>query len=309
MALDFLPRCHGLAAAELVGLAALAWFLRTRTRSPGWIQPLLLALTLSELAMFGLGLNPAIDPEIHRKEPPVIARLRGALSRGGRALGLGEELPPNVLMRFGLGDVRNYDSVELASSLGWFAPLYPDCEKGATSRSEITWERVHRALERLTESGVVAVVSATEPEKGAFEQVERVGLVWVAWLDARPWASSESPRTDLTVCRGDGFARLKIKSEAPDRLVVRETWDAGWTAFLDGAPVVLQPKWGVFMNIEIPRGEHELILKYDPTEWRIGLISSLGSSVLLILVLTGIRLFWIPGITKAGGLDGSEPPG
>ncbi len=54
----------------------------------------------------------------------MIARLRQGLPPDGRALGLGEELPPNVLMRFGLSDVRNYDSVELASSLAWFEPLY-----------------------------------------------------------------------------------------------------------------------------------------------------------------------------------------
>ncbi len=307
-ALDFLPTCHGLAALELVGLAAAATFLRKRSRSPGWIQPVLLALTLSELAVVGLGLNPAIEPEIHRKIPPVIARLRQAQSRGGRALGLGEELPPNVLMRFGLGDVRNYDSVELARSLRWFAPLYPGGEKNATSRSEITWERALKQRQRLIESGVVAVVSAGEPPEGSFEQVERVGRVWVAWLGGKPWVTSESPQTVLTVFRDDGFAQLKIKSLEPEHLVVRETWDPGWTAFLDGAPVFLQPKWGIFLDIEIPRGQHELILKYDPLELKVGLFATVGSSVLLILVLTGIRLFRIPGITSEGGLDGSEPP-
>ena len=64
-----------------------------------------------------MGLNPAIAAEVHAFEPPVIARLRQRLPPGGRALGLGEELPPNVLMRFGLADIRNYDSVELAASL------------------------------------------------------------------------------------------------------------------------------------------------------------------------------------------------
>ncbi len=97
----------------------------------------------------GLGLNPAISPELHRFEPPVIARLRAELPPGMRAIGLGEELPPNVLMRFGLDDVRNYDSVELARSMDWFAPLSDDASGTWTSRSELNWAGVIRSRDRL----------------------------------------------------------------------------------------------------------------------------------------------------------------
>ena len=95
----------------------------------------------------------------------------------------------------------------------------------------------------------------------------------------------------------------------PITLTVRETWDPGWKALLDGQPVKIQRKSTVFLNIEIPAGQHELILKYDPIEVRLGIAVSFCSLVLVILVLTGIRLFWIPGITTAKGLDGPEPSG
>ena len=52
-----------------------------------------------------------------------------------------------------------------------------------------------------------------------------------------------------------------------------------------------------------------MILKYDPPELKVGLAISLLSCIFLILVLTGIRMFWIPGITTRGGLDGAEPAG
>ena len=35
----------------------------------------------------------------------------------------GAELPPNVLMRYGLRDARNYDSVETRRNLDWLRPL------------------------------------------------------------------------------------------------------------------------------------------------------------------------------------------
>ena len=130
-----------------------------------------------------MGLNPAIDPAIHRFEPPVVTRLCSVLEPGERALGIGEELPPNVLMRFGLGDPRNYDSVELSRNLQWFAPLFEPGSESLTSRSQITWESVHRARDRLEDACVKAVVGASPPPAGLFARAERIGDVWIAWLD------------------------------------------------------------------------------------------------------------------------------
>jgi hypothetical protein len=165
------------------------------------------------------------------------------------------------------------------------------------------------ARERLIESGVGAVVAAAPPPQGAFERVERVGRVWIAWQRGKPWASSAASGTRLDVKKDHGWARILIDAEVADRLTVRETWDPGWKALLDGQTVEVQPKSRVFLNIEVPSGQHELILSYDPGEVRLGLAVSSCSLLLLILVLTGNRLFWIPGITMARGLDGAEPPG
>jgi hypothetical protein len=304
---SLLPRYHALAAVELLVLAALAAPLRRRHRCPAWVRPAMLGLTLCELTGVFFGLNPSIDRRAHEYEPPVVARLRRGMPPGGRAIGLGQELPPNALMRFGLADVRNYDSVELARSLQWFAPLYQPGGSALSSRSEITWERVAAARERLCDSGLCAVVAATPPPDGVFDRVEKVSQVWIAWLDGRPWADSEAPGTRLNARRNCGFASLEIDAGAPEEVTLRETWDPGWTALLDGKPIEIEPKLGVFLNFHVPSGRHTLILKYDPLEVRLGLAVSICSLVLLILVLTGIRLFWIPGITMAKGLDGLKP--
>jgi hypothetical protein len=63
------------------------------------------------------------------------------------------------------------------------------------------------------------------------------------------------------------------------------------------------------MQVDFQSGEHELVLRYDPTEVKAGLALSLLSFIILILVLTGIRMFRIPGITTRGGLDAAEPAG
>jgi hypothetical protein len=308
LALRFIPRYHAAVAIELTLLAGLAVLVRRLGRCPCAIQPAMIGLTLFDLAVLGYGLNPAIDRGVHDYEPPVIARLRQRLRPASRSLGIGEELPPNVLMRFGLSDVRNYDSVELASSLEWLGPLYAPANEPRSSRSAITWETAAAARERLVCSGVDAIVAAAPPPSAAFHHFERAGSVWIAWLGAQAWATAESPRTRVEYLRDHGWARLIVDAPADDRVVMRETWDPGWKASLDGASLLLERKWGVFMTVKVPAGRHELILKYDPSEVRLGLAVSIFSGVGLILVLTGNRMFWIPGITTRGGLDGAWPP-
>jgi hypothetical protein len=194
-------------------------------------------------------------------------------------------------MRFGLADVRNYDSVELASSLAWLAPLYLTASAGPSSRSEISWDSVAAARDRLVRSGVGAIVAAVPPPAAAVDRFEQVGRVWIAWLDHDPWATVCSPRSQLDVRRDHGWARLIVNAPAHDRVVMRESWDPGWTALLDGKPAALQPEWGVFLAVDVPPGRHELILKYEPAEVRLGLAVSVAALVGSILVLTGIRLF------------------
>ena len=87
-ALAFLPRYYGLAACELLALAVLA--LLSARQGPGLaskLPALLIGLTLIELACFGMGMNPAITPEIQRFVPPLITRLRHRLEPGERRAG------------------------------------------------------------------------------------------------------------------------------------------------------------------------------------------------------------------------------
>jgi len=284
----FLPQYYGLMAGQLLVLTALAALVCKVRSTPGWVRPALVGLTLVDLASFGFGLNPAIDASIHRFEPQVVARLRQELPPGARALGLGEELAPNTLMRFGLSDPRNYDSVELARSLSWLVPLYKPGASALTSRREVDWSGVARARDRLCESGVGAIVARARPPTDEFARTERVGRVWIAWLEARPWADSATPKARIAFAKNHGKAEIVIDSPARAEVVVRETWDPGWQARVDGKPVILRQKWGVFLGLDVDKGYHNIVLEYNPIEVRSGLTVSICSAVLVILVLTGI---------------------
>jgi hypothetical protein len=200
-------------------------------------------------------------------------------------------------MRFGLSDPRNYDSVELARNLAWLEPIYEPSGSVRTSRSTITWESAIRGLDRLRDSGVGAIVGATAPPAGTFDRVEKSGRVWIAWLDARPWAGTGSEADEVHWCRHHGRAVIRLGADAPRRVTVRETWDPGWRARLDGRPLDLAPGPGPFLSFQTPGGEHQITLNYDPAEVRIGAMISASALAVAILILTRIRPFWIPGIT------------
>jgi hypothetical protein len=290
-ALAFIPRYYGLAACELLLLVGLAWAQRRGILRSSRLASIVFCLTLAELGGFGIGLNPAIEPGIQQFEPPVIAMLRAGLGPGQRALGIGQELPPNVLMRFGLDDPRNYDSVELATSLKWLEPLYEPGPEALSSRREITWEGVHRARGRLEQSCVAAVVGATPPPAAWFPRVDRAGDVWIVWLAPARWASA-GPTTSVTVKeRQPGAARVLVRGAHADQLVLRESWVPGWKAWIDGTPVPVGLYPGAFLQINIQAGEHSVAIAYHPMEVFYGLLGSAVGAIGVILALTGVPQF------------------
>jgi hypothetical protein len=295
LTLAFVPRYLVVAGGHLLGLVTLAALGRRGLLGGRQLRPALLGLTLVDLLGFGFGLNPAIAAADDRPETPVIAYLRREVGPAGRILGLGQELPPNTLMRYGLADARNYDSIELARSLDWFAPLYvsrPGPRAPArTSRREITWDGVLRNRERLGDASVRAVVGPTPPPPGSFARVDRAGDAWIARLDAAPLASAATQRGPLEMIRDHDIIRIHLNCASNDRIVIRETFDPPWRAEVDGAAVAVVPHRGAFLAVPVAAGRHSLVLRYDPPEVRLALAASLSALAAMVFALTGFYPF------------------
>ena len=288
-ALDHLPRQFRLTAAELAALAALAALARRGAVPWPAAKGALLGLTVVELVGFGYGLNPAIDPGDDRPVPAAVARLRQLAGRSGRVIGLGEELPPNVAMRYGLADARNYDSVELTHNLDWFEPLYEPGGDARTSRRTTTWAGVLRARDRLREAGVGAVVAATPPPAIPGLRAERLGPVWVARLDAEPVVAAASVGAPVRATLDDGRVEVVMQCDDETTLIVRQTFDPGWRAEVDGRPAAVAPHRGAFLSVRVPAGSHRVTLAYDPPEVRAACAASLVALAVTVFALTGFR--------------------
>ena len=289
--LAFVPRYLGLAGAQGLILAALLRAFRRGAIGANAARTVLLGLTMFDLLGFGHGLNPAIPPGDDRPSTPVIEALRREVGRSGRIIGLGAELPPNTLMRYGLADARNYDSVELSRSLDWLAPLYDPEVREKTSRREISWARVLQAREPLRQAAVRAVVSPTPPPASGFERSEKVGSVWVAWLEARPIVEIVGDGS-LDASRAiHGRIEATIEGRADSRLIVRETFDPGWRAEIDGIAAPVEAYLGTFQAVDVPPGTHQVVLVYDPIEVRIASLVSLAAIFGVVFALTDFGNF------------------
>jgi hypothetical protein len=98
----------------------------------------------------------------------------------------------------------------------------------------------------------------------------------------------------------DASAQIQIKSYKPNELVYTSKSNSnqlavfsemyyknGWNAYIDGN---LTPHFRanyVLRAMEIPKGEHEIIFKFEPNETMLVAISSI-SSILLILIVFGV---------------------
>jgi hypothetical protein len=270
--LSFVPRYALKAAAHLAFLAALAEVLRRGRTRPGAARTVLVGVVLADLFAFGFGLNPAIHRGDDRPEPELIAYLRREAPPPARILALGAELPPNTAMRYGLADVRNYDSIESARNLAFFAPLY-EPGPSRTSRRAITWQGVARAIIRLRDADVAAVIGPTPPPGGLFDRVDRVGSVWVGRLDGRPRAAMSSV---------NGLVHVRLAQRALNEPRIAITYDPGWRATIDDRPAAVRPDaTGAFLSVAIPAGARRLTLRYDPPEVRASLVLSLLSLIVL----------------------------
>jgi hypothetical protein len=313
-AVGFVPLYLTFAGGQMLAMAWLLGRVRGGGGDPWQARGGLLAITLVDLFVYGFGLNPAIPPDEDRPVPAIIAELERTLGRRGRVLGLGEELPPNVLMRYGLLDPRNYDSVELSRSLSWFEPLYDPAVPARTSRREVTWEHVASARDRLAEASVAAIVSPTPPPPGLGE-TRRVGSVWLTRLPAEPLVSLEPPGNVERWEVGDGWVAAEVVAEGPGRLIARETFDAGWRVEVDGRPGRVEAYRDTFLSVAVSGGRHQIFFIYDPFFVKFGWWTSAIAALATVFTLTGFGLFRFTRIVvhrlgriQAVGLESDASP-
>ncbi|MEO0649118.1 MAG: YfhO family protein [Planctomycetota bacterium] len=68
-----------------------------------------------------------------------------------------------------------------------------------------------------------------------------------------------------------GRVGARVESEAPELLVLTETWDPGWRAAVDGEPVPVARVDHALCGVWLQPGSHAVEFRYAPRSWRVGL--------------------------------------
>ena len=96
----------------------------------------------------------------------------------------------------------------------------------------------------------------------------------------------------------DCEVRLKVSSDEPALLFMSDTWYPGWRARVDGVERAIMRANYAFRAVAVEKGEHEVVFRYAPLSFTIGLAISLLFIVSWAAILCSCR--------RKGSLEGNQ---
>ncbi|MEX2406228.1 MAG: YfhO family protein, partial [Actinomycetota bacterium] len=99
--------------------------------------------------------------------------------------------------------------------------------------------------------------------------------------------------------------RISVRVDAPSLVVVRNVWEPGWAASVDGAPAPVLRADYLLQAVPVPEGSHEIRLIYR--EPAIGLGIALSAVAWTVLALIAVTVAAI-GRRRSRATPGSSPP-
>lgn len=96
----------------------------------------------------------------------------------------------------------------------------------------------------------------------------------------RPRVPDQVERLESSIHR----VAYRVKVETPTYFVLSESYDPGWKALVDGQETTVHPANVLFRAVYLSAGSHEIVFRYEPGSFYVGLwISGLSAAILLTL--------------------------
>lgn len=107
--------------------------------------------------------------------------------------------------------------------------------------------------------------------------------------EARPRAFLHPAGPPLSIQTRTDTIQVGGRSSSPGTLILSESWMPGWKATLQGREIAPRLAFDALMAVDVPAGDWEVILRYDPGPWRTGRILSIGAGLGLAALLIAAR--------------------
>ena len=252
----------------------------------------LAGLAAFELLLFAGHVHAVTHAPVLTPITPLLARLREEAG-AYRVLPLHTFLPANTATDLQLEDIRGYDALAPSAwrarreDIGRFRDL-------PNTRDVVEpWDLAPGGA-ALDAWSVKYLLLHPQFAFGAPELNVRLGLDLVevySGPDGRILVNRRAkPRVRLEGAAGNALLvgrtatrwTMRTESGGPSRLVVANPMFPGWRAKVDGAPSTIESEAGELTRIPVPAGTHEVVLKYGPLSFRLGIgIAALGAVLAL----------------------------
>ena len=276
-------------------------------------------LIAADLMIASYSFNPASDPGLLDFTPPAIQWLQDQPGEWRYTTLEDPVTSPqlmnaNMTMRYGLRDVRGYESiipkqyVEVMQNLApqvqldynRIAPIYTSYADGFDPQAALESPILDMLGVRYIVSGKATTIDAAGYTLAYEDEAARI------WKNANAapliYALSGSERLLATISADNGREKLidvTVPDDAETTLVVSETYSPGWRAYVrpqgadeDGeVQAEITPYAGAIQQVPLPGADAWTVrLVYSPASFQFGLFASFMSGVVILLAL-GIW-FW-----------------
>lgn len=111
-----------------------------------------------------------------------------------------------------------------------------------------------------------------------------------AVIIGEPFNSPPTIGSVISINHQDNFVEIKTKSKKEGFLILADSYDPGWKAYINGREVKVYQVNGALRGVRVPGGENLVIFKYQPKSFTTGVMISTISLFLLFIFQIGLHL-------------------
>jgi hypothetical protein len=294
------------AAGGMVAIVAGALCLLARQRrlSPTQAAAAITALISADLVRAGAGLNPSVTSAFYQLSPEMSDQLKGIRGSGEVVFSCDAVTSPSY-WKARLARGVNHEAFSMATlletltpdfsvSLGVQTAMSPDRSglvpsDRALNLTLASCSRLDLILPSLQAAGVTRVVSVDPLTDKSLRLLSEVTPARISPLQIRIYELTGSlPRFNrpaTVVHDRPGTLELDVTSEHSGVLIVRDSFDPGWKATVNGQLVPMRSTASGHREVSLPAGRSNVRMDFEPRGLRAGVGLSLTSAIACVALL------------------------